>query len=177
MSKLEETNIEELLTQIYNATYEDVLRYVTSKCRNYNDIGDLLQNIYLNFYRALKSRRDIKDPKKYLIRIARNEVYKHYGILKMAQNYIPVFSANDEENFNKFQEDLKVESNYDEGLLCKEIWKYLKQKDMLTFKIFLLYFRNDLKIKDIGRTLNISESTVKNRLYRTMNKINNKFNI
>ena len=60
MWKLEETNVEELMTQIYNATYEDVLRYVTSKCRNYNDIGDLLQNIYLNFYRALKSKRDIK---------------------------------------------------------------------------------------------------------------------
>jgi len=30
---------------------------------------------------------------------------------------------------------------------------------------------------EIGRTLNISESTVKNRLYRTMNKINNEFNI
>lgn len=174
---MEETNIEELLTEIYNASYDDVLRYVTSKCRNYNDIGDLLQNIYLNFYRALKSKREIKNPKKYLIVIARNEIYKHYGILKIAQNYIPVFSTYDEENFNKFQNDLKSESNYDEILLCKDIWNYLKQKDMLTFKIFLLYFRNDLKIKDIGRALNISESTVKNRLYRTMNKINNEFNI
>ena len=177
MWKLEETNIEELLTEIYNATYDDVLRYVTSKCRNYNDIGDLLQNIYLNFYRALKSKRAIKDQKKYLIRIARNEIYKHYGILKMAQNHIPVFSVNDEENFNKFQNDLKTESNYDEVLLCKDIWNYLKQKDMLTLKIFLLYFKNDLKIKDIGRSLNISESTVKNRLYRTMSKINDEFNI
>lgn len=174
---MKETNIEELLTKIYNSTYDDVLRYVTSKCRNYDDIGDLLQNTYLSFYRALKSKRDIKDPKKYLITIARNEIYKHYGILKIAYNYIPIFSANDEESFNKFQEDLKTESNYDEGILCKEIWNYLKQGDMLTFKIFLLYFKNDLKIKDIGIALNISESTVKNRLYRTLNKINNEFNI
>lgn len=174
---MKETNIEELLTKIYNATYDDVLRYVTSKCRNYDDIGDLLQNIYLNLYRALKNKKDIKDEKKYLIRIARNEIYKHYGILKMAHNYIPIFSANDEESFNKFQEDLKIESNYDEGILCKEIWNYLKQRDMLTFKIFLLFFINDLKIKDIGTALNVSESTVKNRLYRTMNKINNEFNI
>ena len=95
----------------------------------------------------------------------------------MAQKHIPVFSVNDEENFNKFQNDLKTESNYDEVLLCKDIWNYLKQKDMLTLKIFLLYFRNDLKIKDIGKLLNISESTVKNRLYRTMSKINDEFNI
>lgn len=174
---MEKTNIEQLLTEIYNFTYNDVLRYITSKCRNPNDIGDLIQNVYLNFYRALKNKNEIKEPKKYLIRIARNELYRYYGVIKIAQNYVPVFSTYDEENFNKFQKDLKSESNYDEKILYKAIWDYLKQEDILTFKIFLLYFRNDLKIKDIGKCLNISESTVKNRLYRTMNKINKEFNM
>lgn len=174
---METTGIEQFITDIYNSTYSDVLRYITSKCRNSDDIGDLIQNVHLNFYKALKNKREIKEPKKYLIRIARNELYRHYGILKMAQNHVPIFSVSDEEKFNMFQEDLKTENNYDDGLLCKEIWNYLKHKDMLTFKIFLLYFRNDIKIKDIGIRLNISESTVKNRLYRTMNKINNEFKI
>ncbi|WP_160693222.1 hypothetical protein [Clostridium sp. C2-6-12] len=53
---MQETNIEELLTKMYNSTYDDVLRYITSKCRNYDDIEDLLQKIYLNFYRVLKGR-------------------------------------------------------------------------------------------------------------------------
>ena len=174
---MEEINIEELLTKIYDATYEDVLRYVTSKCRNKNDIGDLIQNIYLNFYRVLKSKRYIKEPKKYLIKIAKNELYRHYGALKMAQNHVPVFSVNDEEKFYNFEQELKFENNYDENLLCKEIWDYLKNQDLLTFKIFILYFKNDLKIKDVSKYLNINESTVKNRLYRTMDKINQKFNI
>ncbi|SFC32121.1 RNA polymerase sigma factor [Clostridium uliginosum] len=174
---MEQNNIEEVLTDIYNITYDDVLRYVVSKCRSSSDIADLMQNIYLNFYKALKNKREILEPKKYLIRIARNEIYKHYGILKMAQNYVPVFSSDDEMEFQRFECNLKIESDYESKLLCKEIWNYLEKKDLLTFKIFILYFKNDLKIKDIGKSLNISESTVKNRLYRTMNEMNNEFNI
>lgn len=174
---MEQNNIEEVLTNIYNITYDDVLRYVVSKCRSSSDIPDLMQNIYLNFYKALKKRREILEPKKYLIRIARNEIYKHYGILKIAQNYVPVFSSNDEMDFQSFECNLKVESDYESNLLCREIWSYLENKDLLTFKIFALYFKNDLKIKDISKSLNISESTVKNRLYRTMNEMNNEFNI
>lgn len=174
---MEESNIEKYITDVYKDTYNDVLRYIVSKCGNINDVADLIQNVYLNFYRAIKNKRKIEEPKKYLIRIARNELYRHYGVLQMAKNYMPLFSINDEEYYKEFQEDLKTENDYDEKLLCKEIWEYIKQLDMLTFKIFFLYFRSDIKIKDIGTSLNISESTVKNRLYRTMKKINDEFNI
>ena len=62
-------------------------------------------------------------------------------------------------------------------LLCDSIWKYLKDKDSLTLKIFILYFNKDLKIKDIANILKVNESTVKNRLYRTMKEINKEFNL
>ncbi|MBW6409051.1 sigma-70 family RNA polymerase sigma factor [Clostridium sp. YB-6] len=174
---MQEMDMEKLIIDIYNNTYDDVLRYVVLKCRSSNDIADIMQNIYLNFYKALKNKKEIKEPKKYLIRIARNEVYKHYGVLKMVQNHIPIFSVNDEKQFKNIQEDLNIESNYEEEALCKEIWSYIKKKDILTFKICVLYFQSDLKIKDISKSLNISESTVKNRLYRTMNKISEEFEI
>ncbi|AOR23504.1 RNA polymerase sigma factor [Clostridium taeniosporum] len=175
---MEETNnIENLLIDIYNSTYDDVYRYVICKCRDVNNAGDLMQNIYLNFYKTLKNKRNIREPKKYLISIAKNELYKHYGILKMLRNHVPIFSESNDETSYKFEEDLKFEHNYDEKLLCKEIWNYLKCTDLLTFKIFVLYFKEDLKIKEISNILKIKESTVKNRLYRTMIKINNKFKI
>ena len=42
---MEEINIEELLTKIYDTTYEDVLRYVTSKCRNKNYINAICAEV------------------------------------------------------------------------------------------------------------------------------------
>ena len=173
---MSEVSSEEILVSVYNETYEDIFKYILSKCRNIDDVGDLVQNTYLNFYRAL-SNKNIKDYKKYLIRIARNEVYRHYGILKLSQNFIPIFFSESEEEFFNLKTDLKVEHNYDEKLLCDSIWKYLKDKDSLTLKIFILYFNKDLKIKDIANILKVNESTVKNRLYRTMKEINKEFNL
>lgn len=174
---MEEVNIEEILTAVYNETYDDVFRYILSKCRNTDDIGDLIQNTYLNFYKALTKKTNIIDYKKYLIRIARNEVFRHYGVLKAAQNYIPIFSLDGDDEFYILKEDLKEEHNFDEKILCDSIWELIKTKDILTFKIFILYFKNDLKIKEISKTLNVSESTVKNKLYRTMKQINKEFHL
>jgi len=63
-----------MVTDIYEAAYKDVLRYVVSKCRSADDIPDLIQNTYLNFYNRLRKHGEVKEPKKYLIKIARNEV-------------------------------------------------------------------------------------------------------
>ena len=169
--------LEYLLVKDYNDTYDHIYRYVICRCRNINDANDLIQNIYLNYYKRLKSKGPVEDPKTYLTKIARNELNKHYGVLNIIKNHIPVFSIGNDEDFSKFEVDLHKEINVDDTILCTEIWNYLKKHDVLILKIFTLYFVNDLKIKDISKTLNISESTVKNKLYRTMKQINKIFNL
>lgn len=169
--------LEDLLINDYNDTYDHIYRYVISKCRNINDANDLIQNIYLNYYKRLKSKGPVDDPKSYLTKIARNELNKHYGLLNIIKNHIPVFSICNDEDFSSFEADLHKNINVDDTILCDEIWSYLEKGDVLILKIFTLYFISDLKIKDISKTLNISESTVKNKLYRTMKQINNIFNL
>lgn len=172
---LKKTN-EELLHDIYNETYDDILRYVISKCNKIEDVQDIIQNTYFNFYKAIKSK-EIKDFRKYLFKIAKNEIFKTYGILALAKKNIPVFSlAFEDIGFTK-DESLMVTENFDASLICNEIYSYLHSGDDLTFKIFILHFKYDLKIKDIGTNLKISESTVKNRLYRTIKELKNTFNI
>lgn len=80
---LKKTN-EELLHDIYNETYDDILRYVISKCNKIEDVQDIIQNTYFNFYKAIKSK-EIKDFRKYLFKIAKNEIFKTYGILALAK--------------------------------------------------------------------------------------------
>lgn len=41
-------------------------------------------------------------------------------------------------------------------------------KDLLTVKVFYLYFILDLKLDEISKELNINISTVKNKIYRTL---------
>ena len=169
-------------TVIYNSTYGDIFRYVLSKCRNPDDIPDIVQNTYLNFYTRLKHGADIKEPVKYLVKTAKHELYKTYGIRSLSSNNIPVFSRRDGENFEVTELELLLTAETAgpgeiNSLLCDEIWKYIKNLDILTYKIFVLYFHCDEKIKDIAAILKVTESTVKNKLFRTLGKIREKYNV
>ncbi|MGL4452819.1 MAG: RNA polymerase sigma factor [Sarcina sp.] len=166
---------EEILRNIYDETYDDILKYIISKCSNIDDIQDIIQNVYFNFYKAMQ-KREILEPKRYLIRIARNEIFKTYGILSLAKNNIPIFSLGFEKIESDFENStLSLNENFDSTLICDEIYNYLRKSDELTFKIFLLHFKCDMKIKDISIKLRITESTVKNRLYRTLKELKTTF--
>lgn len=169
-------SLEEKLVEIYEETYKDVFRYIVSKCENISDVQDLIQNTYLNFYKAMK-KKEIKEPKKYIITIARNEIYKTYGIVALAKNHIPIFSLGNDIQEYMIDDALKVTENYEVNIICDEIWSFLERGDPLTFKIFIFYFKEDMKIKEIAKVLSVGESTVKNRLYRKIKELKEKFNI
>lgn len=101
---------EERLIEIYNETYTDVLRYVISKCNSPDDINDLMQNIYLNYFKRIKKKGEAIDSKKYLITIARNELFKHYGFMKASRSLIPMFSKTDEEDFKSLEVAISMDN-------------------------------------------------------------------
>ena len=61
------------------------------------------------------------------------------------------------------------------GSNIDEIWNYLKSKSVIISKIFYLHYYLDLTIKEISLELKISESSVKNYLYRTLKELNTHF--
>ena len=56
-----------------------------------------------------------------------------------------------------------------------QIWKILENKDVKIAKIFYLYYGLDMKIKEIAVQLNLTESAVKNYLYRTIKELKRTF--
>lgn len=156
---------EEKLREIYDETYREALKYIISKCRDMECVQDIIQNSYFNLYKAME-KSEIKDHRKYLFKIIQNEIFKTYGIIGVLKNNISIFSLTEESNM-KSKENNDIESK----ILCENIYDYLKEKDILTFKIFMMYFKFDMKIVDISKNLKISESNVKNRLYRTIKEL------
>jgi len=172
------TELNQKFTEIYNSTYDDIYRYVLSKCRNSDDIPDIMQNTYLNFYSRMSKNADIKEPIKYLVQTAKHELYKFYGIWNLSSKNIPVYSKSEDENFEDIERELlTAEADEINSLLCGEIWKHIKNSDILTYKIFVLYFQYDEKLRDIAETLKVTESTVKNRLFRMLKQIKEKYNV
>lgn len=170
-----EREINEAFTRIYESTYDQVLRFVAAKCQKTSDVSDIVQNTYCNFYSRLCSKgvAYVKDPKYYLLRIARDELYRHYGYLAVLRRCVPAFSHGEvlpEDELN-FLSDNSLEDKID----AADLWEHIRQKDETTVAILSLYFVSDLKISEIATRLGEKESFVKNRLYRTIRELKSEF--
>ncbi|MBO5558439.1 sigma factor, partial [Ruminococcus sp.] len=65
--------------KIYDDTYDYIYRYIMSKADTRENAEDLIQNVYLTFYRKMLSGATVLNPKHYLLRIAKNDLSDHYG--------------------------------------------------------------------------------------------------
>ena len=157
---------------IYEETYSDVLKYVIIKCHNINDANDIIQDTYLEFWKIL-NKKNIEESniKSYLIGIAINKIKKHYTLIDRIRT-ISIF--NDKE--------ISIKSNINiENLIIKNndwslIWEYIKNKKNQDIpKIFYLYYKLELSIKEISKELNVTESYVKNLIYRTLKELSTTF--
>lgn len=84
--------------QIYNDTYDNVLKYVICKSNNLNDVDDIIQETYLEFYKILQSEKEILDKKSYIITIAKNKIIKNYK-MNGTNNNISLFQEKNEEEY------------------------------------------------------------------------------
>lgn len=162
--------------RLYEASYHSVLKFVVLKCNNIDDVNDIIQDTYLELYKILTKNQYLKldNYNAFIIGIAKNKIKKYYGIKYKMKNLF-VFSKKDEiEIIDNIKTDINIEKIIINSESTKEIWLFLKSKDAIISKIVYLYYYLDLTIKEISEELNISESTVKNYLYRTLKQIRKK---
>ena len=159
--------------KLYYETYQDVLKYTVINSSNIEDVKDIIQNVYLEVLKKLNNK-NIQINKSYIIGIAKNKIRDYYRF-KYKVKIISLFSSiKDNKNINLID---TIDANIDiEKMIIKKqdlsfIWEYLKKQKTIIAKIFFLYYYMDYSIKDISIEFHISESNVKNYLYRTLNKL------
>ena len=159
--------------ELYDKTYNNVLKYVICNCSNIEDVKDIVQNIYLELLKVIDKKNTINNHKSYIMGIAKNKVKEYYRFNYKAK-IISLFSKKEDIDLMD-----TIPSNIDiqKELITKEdlqfIWNYLKNKKVIISKVFYLYYYNNLSIKDIAIDLHISESNVKHYLYRTIQELKN----
>lgn len=161
--------------RVYDRTYNKISAYVIAKCSNIEDISDILQEIYLEFYRIIlkKGCSYVKNEEALLMKLARAKVYKHYSLLEKMKLHLPrpVREAKrDEGDVQDIHHGHVDESSFN-NLVIQEVWEVLKGKPEQIQKIFYLYYYCDLKLREISAVLNLGESNVKHKLYRTLQEI------
>ena len=164
----------DLFDELYYKTYSDVLKYVICHCSNMEDVKDIVQNIYLDVLKRLK-RNDFPIYPAYIMGIAKNKVRDYYRLnykVKIISLFLKIKDQGEVSLIDTIPSEINIESQIIRKENIQLISKYLKKKKVIIFQIFYLYYDQDYSIKEIANELQISESNVKNYLYRTLNELN-----
>lgn len=171
-----------VFNSIYDSTRQKALIYITAKCNNPDDICDIFQETYTELFSVLSRRgvNYIKDQEAFVIKLAKQKIYRHYTLAQKLKIFVPMISAsqvNEEtielSDIDTF--DFTIEEHMVNRQLLLDINDFLKHKSPLINKIFYLYYSLDLTIPQIAKELGLTESNVKNKLYRTLSELRKHF--
>lgn len=164
--------------KIYDKTYNDVLKYIIVKCHDVNDANDILQETYYEFWKILNSKKlDETHIKSFIISIANNKIKKHYSLINKLKTISLFSKVNDNiELIDTVGDSLDIEKLFITESDWDSIWKYLKEKKNQDIpKVFYLYYKHELTIKEIAKELNVKESYIKNLIFRTLKELKHNF--
>ena len=168
----------EKFNDIYDKTYSDIMRYVIVKCHNINDANDIIQDVYFEFWKILNKKEVVEtNIKSFLIGIAINKIKKHYSLIQRFKT-ISFFDkdSNDIELIDNFKSDIDIEDLVIKSDDWNSVWKYLKNKKNQDIpKVFYLYYKLGLSLKEISNELDKSESYIKNLIYRTLKELSSNY--
>ncbi len=153
---------------IYQRTYDNTLKFIVIKCNNIDDINDIIQDTYIELYHKLQRKNiDVENEKNYIVGIAKNIIKRHYRKVKNESNEI---SINEYENM-EVSDDIDIEDNFITQENAKDVWNYIENKDIITTKVFYLYYILGYKIEEIAEEMNLNLSNVKSRIYRNIKEM------
>ena len=142
---------EEYFTRVYDYSYQEVFSVIYSYVKTKYDAEDILQDTFMSFLDKNPSFKSLEETKYWLIRVSIN---KSINFLKKKSKTTTL--ADD------FDVKVEDESNDESTLIFNKLTS-LPEKLKI---VMILYYYNNMKIKDIAKTLKISESAVKMRLER-----------
>ncbi len=166
--------------KIYDDTYYQVLNHVISKCDNIANIEDIVQDVYSELYEIMKKKdiNYIKNYNSFIFDLTKKKIFKYYNLKYKFKNIISnkINSNHDTE----FLEEIPDTTNYEDEFLNKytydEIYSEILKLNLITQKIMIFYYMQDLEIEKIANILDININTVKSKLYRGLEKLKVNFN-
>lgn len=177
-------DIDSYFDTVYAETLNAVSRYVVSHAARFQDTEDIIQNVYTRFYKRIseKGYRDIENSEAFLINIAKFECRTFFsGFLKRKER-VSAMSDYSEEEETAIEAEMSsnqasLEDVVSDKILARQIFDDIMKSDETVGKIFYLHFACDMKLDEVARQLGLNVSTVKTKLYRTIERQKKKFGI
>jgi len=157
----------EQFDRIYAETRDDLLRYLTLRTNADPEAEDLFQEVYRRFYDRLTRGVPVLDPRRYLFSVAKKVLagyYRSSAKRKAAEQPMP-------EDFEVVSDDEPIDERLLREERMDEVWRLLRHEPEINQRAFVLYYGYDRSQKEIAAALGIREEAVRQRLYRTRERI------
>ena len=160
---------------VYDETYDDIKRFAAARCEDPEDLSDILQDTYLDYFRLIQKRGTdyASSPRAVLYEIAKRKIFRSYSLKKKLSVFVPLSSADRDEQEN-FPADAQAADTEEEALdrvEAERLWKKIGTYPPETRKILYLYFSCGMSHTEIAEATGLNVSNVKNRIYRTLSGI------
>lgn len=152
---------EQAYNQIYNEFYQPMLHLAMELTRNEADAKDAVQALFIQIHQSVGK---LQEPSVFVLWMKRILMNKCQNIYRARKNMIyndDVVEAQLIKNFNDVDETIKTH-RFEEGK--KALYQLVMKLDDIHQEVIVLYYFDQLKIKEIAKVLAISEGTVKSRL-------------
>ena len=154
MEKIKDEKVEEIINKYFKLLFKIAYNYTLDAFK----AEDIVQEVFLKFYRARNTFNDDEHIKNWLIRVTKNlslNAVKKKKIVLLNDEYI-----------NNLQDNSVSDNSLREEMMnC-----VLSLKDSYK-NIIILYYYDDLSIKEIVNILKISETNAQTRLDRARKKL------
>lgn len=147
----------EKIIQCYNSYVYKILKNSIS---NESDIEEILSDVFIIFWKNYKRLDDITEIKPYLIGISKNLVKRKYREYSITIQDIELYEDAIVQNINIEE----LAENEEKSQIISNTLDNMKNVDK---KVFMMFYYNQKKIKEIAKMLKISEAKVKIILHRT----------
>ena len=161
----DKTAFKELFDKYGKRLYQFSLKFLREK----EDAEDLLNEVFLKIW---ENRRNLKTDtsfQSYLFTIAYNNIRQRFLKRSREEKYIQIFAT------EHLTENLKNEDQIDYLSFVKVVNDAIEMLPARRREIFLLYYKEELKSKQIAEKLNITEQFVRNQLTIAKKTIIDKF--
>jgi len=127
---------------IYHATFPQVSKFVHFKVADLEDGQEIVQNVYLDFYRYIcRNDKQLDNVSAYLISMAKNELTRYY---KTRSETPVVLEEEDNMMLEQIPDNQDLELEVLNSLSTQEIWAIIETMPKLDQQILVAHYRFDL---------------------------------
>ncbi|MBK8442609.1 MAG: RNA polymerase sigma factor [Sphingobacteriales bacterium] len=155
--------------ELYNRYADKIYRKTHSMTQNEEDAKDLSHNIFIKIFTSLSAFKQQASFATWIYRITYNESINF--LKKKSRQLVSVLEEEEITDDIEDKSNLDIEKQILYDIKISKLREYLQQITPEERAVLLMKYQDDLGVKDIADTINVSQSAVKMRLLRARNRI------